>query len=84
MTEQIFNKAGKALTTRLRRAINTKLRDSEPSQKVIDNILQGLQEIGEGLTPEELDTFLKDQAGVLEERDAIFHPENGMAKYFAI
>tara|TARA_R100000353_G_scaffold113438_2_gene81211 strand:- start:6589 stop:9165 length:2577 start_codon:yes stop_codon:yes gene_type:complete len=84
MTEQIFNKAGKALTTRLRRAINTKLNDSEPSQKVLDNILQGLQEIGEGLTPEELDTFLKDQAGVLEERDAIFHPENGMAKYFAI
>ena len=84
MTEQIFNKAGKALTTRLRRAINTKLSDNEPSEKVINNILQGLQEIGEQLTPEELNTFLQDQAGVLEERDAIFHPENGMAKYFAI
>ena len=84
MTEQIFNKAGKALTARLRRAINTKLNDNEPQEKVINNILAGLEEIDEALTPKELDSFLNDQAGVLEERDAIFHPENGMAKYFAI
>lgn len=84
MTKEIFNKADKALTTRLRRAIATKLRDNEPSEKVLNNILSGLKEIGEELTPEQLDTFLADQAGVLEERESIFHPNNGMAKYFAI
>lgn len=66
------------------RDINKVYNDGEINEKRLNKIIPALAAEGITMTGEAYITLLKDLAGVLEERTAIFHPKEGLAKYFAI
>jgi RNA-binding protein YhbY len=64
--------------------INKVLNDKEISEKRLGIIIPALAEDGVVIDEKGYNDYLKDMAGVLEERTAIFNPKEGLGKYFAI
>tara|TARA_R110002167_G_scaffold40905_2_gene125312 strand:+ start:2274 stop:4838 length:2565 start_codon:yes stop_codon:yes gene_type:complete len=60
------------------------LQDREVKSARLEFSIKALSEAGIEIEEEDLIIFLKDQAGVLEQRKDVFHPEHGAVKYFAV
>ena len=68
----------------IRGMVSVYLRDSEPKSARIQGAVKLLEQIDLTVTEEELVKLMKEEAGRLEERKDIFHPEDGVIKHFAL